>query len=238
MGDLRQNRSRRCLDRYVPARDGHGEPADDPGDDPAELKLHCIVNELPELTVTNLAGWRQWLAERASVSGGVWLVLAKKGTTCPTALTYDQALEEALCHGWVDGQLARGDEATFRRRFTPRRPGSAWSKRNVELVERLIGEGRMRPAGHAAVQRAKADGTWHAAYAGAASIEVPDDLAAALDAKPRARRAFERLDGANRYSVLYRVTTARRPETRANRITQLVAMLDRGETIHPRAKGS
>ncbi len=196
------------------------------------------MNELPELTVPDLAAWRQWLSERASGSGGVWLVLAKKGTTCPTELTYDQALEEALCHGWVDGQLARGDEATFRRRFTPRRPGSAWSKRNIGLVERLIGEGRMRPAGHAAVERAKVDGTWHAAYAGAASIEVPDDLFAALTAKPRARKTFEGLNGANRYAVLYRVTTARRPETRANRIAQLVAMLDRGETIHPRAKRS
>lgn len=209
-------------------------------DDPARRqKPHClIVSELPELTVPDLAAWRQWLSERASDSGGVWLVLAKKGTTRPTELTYDQALEEALCHGWVDGQLARGDETTFRRRFTPRRPGSAWSKRNTALVERLVGEGRMRPAGHAAIERAKADGTWHAAYAGAASIEVPDDLAAALAAKPRARKTFEDLDGANRYAVLYRVTTSRRPETRVSRIKQLVAMLDRGETIHPRAKGS
>lgn len=222
------------MDRCVPARD-----YDEPADDPTGLKPHrLIVNELPELTVPNLAAWRQWLSERASGSGGVWLVLAKKGTAFPTELTYDQALEEALCHGWVDGQLARRDEATFRRRFTPRRPGSAWSKRNVGLVERLIGEGRMRPAGHAAVERAKADGTWQAAYAGAASIAVPGDLAEALAAKPRAHRVFEDLDGANRYAVLYRVTTARRPETRANRITQLVAMLERGETIHPRAKGS
>ena len=196
------------------------------------------MGDLPELTVPDLAAWRQWLSERASDSRGVWLVLAKKGTTRPTELTYDQALEEALCHGWVDGQLARGDETTFRRRFTPRRPGSAWSKRNTALVARLVGEGRVRPAGHAAIQRAKADGTWSAAYAGAASIEVPDDLAAALAANPRARKTFEDLDGANRYAVLYRVTTPRRPETRVGRINQLVAMLERGETIHPRAKGS
>ncbi len=196
------------------------------------------MNELPELTVPDLAAWRQWLLEHASGSGGVWLVLAKKGRTCPTELTYEQALEEALCHGWVDGQLARGDDATFRRRFTPRRPRSAWSKRNVGLVERLIAEGRMLPAGRTAIQQAKANGTWHAAYAGAASIEVPDDLAAALNAKPRARKAFESLDAANRYAVLYRVTTARRPEARADRITQLVAMLDRGEAIHPRARRS
>ncbi len=196
------------------------------------------MSDVPELTVPDLAAWRQWLSERASDSGGVWLVLAKKGTTRPTELTYDQALEEALCHGWVDGQLARRDEATFRRRFTPRRPGSAWSKRNTALAERLVGEGRMCPAGHVAMQRAKADGTWHAAYDGAATIELPDDLAAALTANPRARETFDDLDGANRYAVLYRVTTARRPETRVSRITKLVAMLERGDTIHPRAKGS
>ena len=129
-----------------------------------------------ELIVSNLAAWRRWLAKRPSDSEGVWLVLAKKGTTRPTSLTYDQALEEALCHGWVDGQLARRDEGTFRRRFTPRRTGGAWSKRNIAIIERLTAEGRMRPAGLRAVERAKADGTWDAAYGGAATIEVPDDL--------------------------------------------------------------
>lgn len=192
-----------------------------------------VASELPELTVPDLAGWRQWLDDHGSDSAGVWLVLAKKGTTRPTSLTYDQALEEAIGHGWVDGQLARGDEATFRRRFTPRRAGSSWSKRNTELAERLIAEGRMTPAGVETVERAKADGTWERAYAGAASIEVPDDLAQALAANRRAASAFERLDGANRYAVLYRVTTARRADTRRRRIDQLVAMLARGETIHP-----
>ncbi len=184
--------------------------------------------------MADLAAWRGWLENHASDSDGVWLVLAKKGTTRPTSLTYDQALEEALCHGWVDGQLARADAGTFRRRFTPRRRGSAWSKRNTTLAERLIAEGRMRPGGLAAVARAKADGTWEAAYDGAATIEVPGDLAAALDADPRARQAFDQLDRGNRYSVLYRVTTAKRPETRNRRIEQLVAMLARGETVHPR----
>jgi uncharacterized protein YdeI (YjbR/CyaY-like superfamily) len=192
-----------------------------------------MAADLPELTIPDLAAWQRWLANCASDSGGVWLVLAKKGTTRPTSLTYNQALEEALCYGWVDGQLARGDAGTFRRRFTPRRAGSAWSKRNTALVERLDAEGRMRPGGLAAVTRAKADGTWDAAYAGAAAIEVPDDLAAALGTNPRAQEAFDRLDGANRYAVLYRVTTAKRPETRRRRIEQLVAMLARGETIHP-----
>lgn len=194
------------------------------------------MSELPELTLPDLPAWRRWLTERAEDSTGVWLVLAKKGTTSPTALTYDQALEEALCHGWIDGQLARRNASTFRRRFTPRRPGSAWSKRNTALVARLIGEGRMHGAGLAAVEQAKADGTWDTAYAGAAHMEVPDDLAAALDATPRARKAFQNLDGPNRYAVLYRVATARRHETRARQIEKLVAMLGRGETLHPPRK--
>ena len=189
-----------------------------------------------ELVVPDVDAWRQWLAANAADDPGVWLVLAKKGTVRPTSLTYDQALDEALCHGWVDGQLARRDDTTFRRRFTPRRSGGKWSKRNTELVERLDAEGRMAPLGMAAVERAKADGSWEAAYAGAATIEVPDDLAAALDANRAARDAFDTLDGANRYAVLYRVTTARRPDTRARRIAELVAMLARGDTIHPRRR--
>jgi uncharacterized protein YdeI (YjbR/CyaY-like superfamily) len=193
-----------------------------------------MTADLPELAVSDLAGSQRWLEDHSADSEGVWLVLAKKGTTRPTSLTYDQALEEALCHGWVDGQLARADAGTFRRRFTPRRRGSAWSKRNATLAVRLITEGRMRPAGLAAVARAESDGTWGAAYHGAATIEVPSDLAEALEAEPAAREAYDQLDGANRYSVLYRVTTANRPETRHRRMEQLVAMLARGETIHPR----
>lgn len=193
-----------------------------------------VAAELPELIVTDQVAWREWLSEHGASSTGVWLVLARKGASTPTTLTYDQALDEALCHGWVDGQLSGRDSDTFRRRFTPRRQGSKWSKRNTELVQRLIAEERMRPAGFAAVERAKADGAWDAAYAGAASIEVPPDLADALDETPRAREAFEHLDGANRYAVLYRVTTGKRADTRSRRIEQLVAMLARGDTPHPR----
>ncbi|MDA8393039.1 MAG: YdeI/OmpD-associated family protein [Actinomycetota bacterium] len=190
----------------------------------------------PELIVADLAAWRCWLADHATASVGVWLVLAKKGTTQPTSLTYDEALEEALCHGWVDGQLAGGHEGTFRRRFTPRRARSAWSKRNIGIIERLLAEGRMRPGGLAAVERAQADGTWDAAYAGAATIETPDDLQAVLGANRAASEMFARLDGANRYAVLYRITTARCPDTRARRIEQLVDMLAQGKTIHPDRK--
>jgi uncharacterized protein YdeI (YjbR/CyaY-like superfamily) len=190
----------------------------------------------PELVVADLAAWRCWLADYATASDGVWLVLAKKGTTQPTSLTYDEALGEALCHGWVDGQLAGGLDGTFRRRFTPRRARSAWSKRNVGIIERLVAEGRMRPAGLEAVERAKADGTWDAAYAGAATIQTPDDFQAALGANHAAAEMFAQLDGANRYAVLYRITTARRPDTRARRIEQLVDMLAQGKTIHPNRK--
>ena len=190
----------------------------------------------PELIVADLAAWRCWLADHATASDGVWLVLAKKGTTQPTSLTYDEALEEALCHGWVDGQLAGGREGTFRRRFTPRRARSTWSKRNIGIIERLVAEGRMRPCGLAAVERAQADGTWDAAYAGAATIQTPDDLQAVLGANRAAAEVFAQLDGANRYAVLYRITTARRPDTRARRIEQLVDMLAQGKTIHPNRK--
>ena len=189
--------------------------------------------ELPELIVRDAAAWRAWLAEHHADPTGVWLVLAKKGTEKPTSLTYDQALEEALCHGWIDGQARRRDEATYRQRFTPRRRRSAWSKRNTGIAERLRAEGRMHPAGHAEVERAKADGRWDAAYAGSASIEVPPDLAEALAAEPKAQAMFETLNSQNRYAVLYRIATAKRPDTRARRIGQFVAMLARGETVHP-----
>jgi uncharacterized protein YdeI (YjbR/CyaY-like superfamily) len=189
--------------------------------------------DLPELTMRDAAAWRAWLGEHHGESAGVWLVLAKKGTESPTKLTYDQAVEEALCHGWIDGQARSRDEATFRQRFTPRRRRSAWSKRNTGIAERLRAEGRMHPAGHAEVERAKADGRWDAAYAGPASIEVPPDLAEALAAEPNAQAMFETLNSQNRYAVLYRIATAKRADTRARRIEQFVAMLARGETVYP-----
>ena len=133
------------------------------------------------------------------------LVLAKKGTDQPTSLTHDQALDEALCHGWIDGQVRRRDEATYQQRFTPRKQKSAWSRRNVGLAEQLIANGRMRPAGLAAVEQAEADGRWAAAYAGPATIEVPADLVEALEANPGARSMFDRLSSQNRYAILYRL---------------------------------
>jgi len=189
--------------------------------------------ELPELIVSDASAWRQWLGSHHAGSQGVRLVLSKRGTTTPTRLTYDQAVEEALSHGWIDGQGQGRDEATFRVRFTPRRRRSAWSKRNTVIAERLVEEGRMHPAGLAEIERAKSDGRWHAAYHGSATIEVPDDLAAALDAEPAAKAMFAGLSAANRYAVLYRIQEAKRPETRVRRIERFVAMLGRGETVHP-----
>lgn len=192
----------------------------------------------PELIVVDAQAWRRWLVANHGSLEGVWLVLAKKGTTTPTSLTYDGALEEALCHGWIDGQVRRRDEATFKQRFTPRRPRSSWSKRNVELVGRLEAEGRMTLAGRAAIAAAKQDGRWERAYAGPASIEVPDDLREALDAEPKAKAAFEGLTSQNRYAILYRLHETRRSETRAKRIATYVEMLARGETIHPQRQAT
>ncbi|MGS2615840.1 YdeI/OmpD-associated family protein [Micromonospora sp. LZ34] len=194
------------------------------------------ADQLPELVVADADAWRRWLDAHHDSATGVWLVLAKQGTTRPTSLSYDQALDEALCHGWIDGQARRRDETTHLRRFTPRRARSPWSARNVDIVARLVAAGRMRPAGLAEVERAKADGRWDAAYAGQASAEVPDDLAAALAAQPRARAMFDILTAQNRYSVLHRVGGAKRADTRARRIAQFVAMLARGETIHPQKR--
>jgi uncharacterized protein YdeI (YjbR/CyaY-like superfamily) len=195
------------------------------------------VTELDDLLVADAAAWRSWLERHHKDPDGVWLVLAKKGTSEPTRLTYDQALEEALCFGWIDGQVRRRDEGTYRQRFTHRRARSPWSRRNVGHAERLTAAGRMTPAGAAEVERAKTDGRWEAAYAGQAEIEVPSDLAAALAGDGAAAAMFESLTSQNRYAILYRVTTAKRPDTRAQRIAELVAMLARGETIHPQKRG-
>lgn len=191
--------------------------------------------DLPELLVVGAGEWRKWLSAHHADSPGVWLVLARKGTTDPTDLSYDEALDEAICFGWIDGQLGRRDAATFRRRFTPRKPRSPWSQRNAAIAQRLIATGRMHLAGEAEVRRAKEDGRWDAAYAGQATSEVPEDLLAALSSDPRARAMFERLTKANRYAILYRIGNAKKPETRSRRIDNFVEMLVRGETPHPQA---
>ena len=188
---------------------------------------------LPELLLPSLSDWRSWLAEHQDDDQGVRLVLAKKGAAAPTTLTYDEALLEALCYGWIDGQAGRRDEVSFFIRFTPRRARSLWSKRNVDYATRLIGEERMQPRGLAEVERAQADGRWAAAYSGPAGIEITAELSEALAAEPEAQAAWGRLNGQNRYAILHRIETAVKPETRSRRVAQFVAMLARGETPYP-----
>ncbi|MFK4083203.1 YdeI family protein [Kribbella sp. NPDC020789] len=189
-----------------------------------------------ELILADAAAWNAWLGEHHRSSDGVWLVLAKKGVTSPTSLVVEDALDEALCHGWIDGQRKSRDESTYLQRYTPRRPRSTWSQRNVEYVARLEKAGRMQPAGWAEVDRAKADGRWDNAYSGSANLEIPADLAAAIAAVPQAQAMFEILTAANRFAVVFRVNNAKRAETRARRIAEFVDQLSRGETVYPQKR--
>jgi uncharacterized protein YdeI (YjbR/CyaY-like superfamily) len=179
----------------------------------------------PEFCVPDATAWRTWLDANEDTVDGVWLVLAKKGTTSPTSLTYAQALDEALCSGWIDGQARSRDEATYLQRFTPRRARSIWSARNVTYIARLEAEGRMRPRGRAEVERAKADGRWERAYPGPATAEMPDDLAAALATDPALAERFEALTKSQKWAILFPLMTAVKPETRARRLTKAVATL-------------
>jgi uncharacterized protein YdeI (YjbR/CyaY-like superfamily) len=158
--------------------------------------------------------------------------MAKKGAGIES-VRYPEVLDSALCFGWIDGRREALDEQYFLQRFTPRRPRSRWSRINRDKVERLIADGRMRPRGHVEVDQAKADGRWDAAYEGQRSITVPDDLQRELEARPKAKAFFDELSSQNRYAILYRLHDAKRPETRARRLAQFVAMLEAGETIHP-----
>lgn len=188
--------------------------------------------ELPELLVADAQEWHSWLVEHHADSPGVWLVLTKKGGTV-TSLTYDEALDEALCFGWIDGQIRRRDlESTFQR-TTPRGPRSRWSARNVGHVARLLEEGRMMPAGLAAVEAAKADGRWEAAYAGSATMVMQPELLAAIAAVPAAQATYDRLTAQNRYALYHRLSALRTEAGRARRIEEFVAMLARGEAPHP-----
>jgi len=189
--------------------------------------------EQPQLLVRDVAAWRAWLDEHEETSDGVWLRLAKKGVTEPTSLTYAEALDEALCSGWIDGQAKSIDASTYRQRFTPRRSRSLWSRRNIDHIARLTAAGRMRPRGIAEVERAQADGRWAAAYAGPATMEVPAELAEALAASPAATEAFAGLSSQNRYALMHRISIAKQPATRQRNAVKFVAMLERGETIYP-----
>ena len=185
----------------------------------------------PVLECRTRDDWAAWLAAHGGASDGVWLRFARKGSGIES-VTYPEAVEAALCHGWIDGQARRLDDDSWVQRFTPRRARSRWSKRNRERAEELIARGEMAPAGMAEVERARADGRWEGAYDSPATATVPDDLRRALDGNPAAAELFDRLDSANRYAILYRIQDARRPQTRAARIERFVAMLARGETPH------
>jgi len=184
------------------------------------------------LAFGSLQSWRDWLAGHHQTSSGLWLKIAKKGSATPT-VSYAEAIDGALCYGWIDGQKGKLDDEYWLQRFTPRKPRSRWSKINREKAERLIADGRMQPAGLREVEAARADGRWDAAYEGQATATVPPDLAGELDLNPVAKEFFGTLNSVNRYAILYRIQDAKRPQTRADRIAKYVAMLNEHKTIHP-----
>jgi uncharacterized protein YdeI (YjbR/CyaY-like superfamily) len=193
------------------------------------------VTAAPELETIAFATadeWEAWLRAHHDSAPGVWIKFARKGSGV-ASVTYMEALHAALCFGWIDGQARGVDEASYVQRFTPRRARSIWSKRNREFATALIESGRMQPAGLREVERAKADGRWDAAYDAPSTATVPEDLQRALDASPAAAEFFATLNSQNRYAILHRVQTAKRPETRARRIEKFVAMLEAGETLYP-----
>ena len=187
---------------------------------------------LPVVSFEDTHGWDAWLAAHQADAAGVWLKIAKKDSG-GRSISYSDALDVALCHGWIDGQKGRLDDDYWLQRFTPRKPGSRWSKINTERVSVLLAAGQMRPAGLREMEQAQADGRWEQAYESQSRVTVPEDLARALAANHRARAFFATLDSANRYAILYRIGTAKRPETRASRIATFVAMLSEHKKIHP-----
>ena len=186
---------------------------------------------LPILTFRNGESFEKWLERQPADAAGAWLKLARKSAGSP-GLTKAEAVDAALCHGWIDGQLDKYDESHWLVRFTPRKARSKWSEVNKRRAIELLAEGRMRESGIAQIEAAKSDGRWAAAYAPASSAKVPADLQDALDGNPRAAQFFATLKGANRYAILYRIGSVKRPDTRARKIAEFVAMLERGETIH------
>jgi len=191
-----------------------------------------VSDRLPTIFFASAREWEEWLEANHATSPGVWLKIAKKDTGIES-VRYPEVLESALCFGWIDGQREALDERYFLQRFTPRQPRSKWSKINREKAERLVPAGRMRPAGLAEVERAKADGRWEMAYESQSRIAVPDDLERELATRPQAKEFFFQLSSQNRYAILYRLQDAKKPETRARRLAKFVAMLEAGETIHP-----
>jgi uncharacterized protein YdeI (YjbR/CyaY-like superfamily) len=193
-----------------------------------------VGDRLPTVFFASARAWEEWLEANHATSQGVRLKIAKKDTGIES-VRYPEVLESALCFGWIDGRREALDESYFLQRFTPRQPRSKWSKINREKAEGLAAAGRMRPAGAAEVERAKADGRWEAAYESQSRIAIPEDLERELSTRPQAKEFFLQLSSQNRYSILYRLQDAKKPETRARRLAKFVAMLEAGETIHPQA---
>ena len=189
---------------------------------------------MADVSFDSKKAWAAWLAENHAASKGLWLRLAKKQKGLPgLALSYAEALEVALCYGWIDGQKRRLDDSAWLQRFVPRGPRSIWSRINREKAEALLKSGAMQPAGRLAVEQARADGRWVAAYDPPSRAAVPPDLTAALARNARARTFFATLDSRNRYSILFRLQTAKKPETRARRLEEFVRMLAKGQKLHP-----
>jgi uncharacterized protein YdeI (YjbR/CyaY-like superfamily) len=200
---------------------------------PKEVKHSRNTNtDIPILPFESQKDWDVWLEKNHATSSGVWLKLARKASGIKS-VTYDEALEVALCYGWIDGQRKSHDETSFLQKFTPRGPRSIWSKINTDKAQRLIESGKMKPAGMKAVESARQDGRWDAAYAPQSKAAAPDDLQAALDRNVKAKVFFATLDSRNRYAILHRIHTAKKSETRAKRIEQFVRMLEKKEKIYP-----
>jgi uncharacterized protein YdeI (YjbR/CyaY-like superfamily) len=200
-------------------------------------RVRAAVTDLPVKRFTSRRAWETWLAAHHESAPGLWLEFVKQGSGL-VSLSHAEALEGALCYGWIDGQTASVDARLYRQRFTPRRARSKWSLINCAAVERLRDQGRLAPAGVRELDAAKRDGRWEAAYASSRTMTVPDDLLAQLEARPRARRFFEQLDSRNRYAILYRLHDAKKADTRQRRLEKFVRMLEAGETLHEQGKGA
>lgn len=191
----------------------------------------AATKEFPTLPFASASAWEEWLAEHHAQADGVWIKMAKKASGI-ASVTHDEALDVALCYGWIDGQCKGLDATYFLQKFTPRRPKSLWSKRNIDKIAALTAAGRMRPPGLAEVAAAQEDGRWDVAYDSPKNMVVPDDLLQALASNERARAFFDTLNQANRYAIVWRLQTAKQPATRQRRFAAIIAMLEKGETFH------
>ena len=233
---LQKSHLRDCLQSRRPTSPSAAMPMYTMRDNPHRNSERAERNkdraELPVLTIANATAWSQWLSREAETSKGVWLTLAKESVTEPASLTYAEAQDEALCHGWIAGQARKKAEATCSHRFTPRTAKSIWSKTNVRHNARLENEGRMQARGSSEVEKAKSDGRWDAAYAGQAGMETPVDLAATLGAVPEAQATWDILTTQNRHAICFRLGALKTEAGRRERVANFAEMLARGETLH------